>query len=633
MTRRSPTATLVLTVLAGLLLAAGGTLAYVRAEIVREDAFSERLVSALDDDAVRELVVERTVDALVNASSGDLLAIRPLATGAIDSLVVTGAFRNLAALGVREAHRALVDEDGSLVVELGRGGPALLDALRSVSPAAAAQIPGNVTPLFGELEPGEVELGAARVLLDLSRWWWLVVAAALAAGGAALALSGDWRRALGGLGVAVAGGSALVAAAVTLAGAGVVAHLGTVAGLEDDRAREALSGVWWALFGDLRTAALLVGAGGLVVAAVTSGLVRAPEPGGRLAGWIRRARRLPAWVGSVALVAAGLACLLAPGAVLTAFTLLVGAALLYLGAADIASRLAAGAPADRRRARRGLVAGIAALTALAAATAAALVALNPPALPQPASAAPRAGCNGSRPLCNRRLNEVVFAGTHNSYAAADEPGWLFANQRFGIARQLRDGIRALLIDVHWGVLDEDTGRVRTDIDADGQTRNKIAQELSPEALRTADRIAGEVGAGELGGTPRPFLCHGLCELGAEPLDQELTVIRRFLEREPIEVLLLIVEDYVPPEEIERSMRRTGLLRYAAELDRDEPLPTLGELVRSGKRLVILAEDDGGSPRGTCRPSRSSRTPRSGRGRPASLPAPASVATRTARSSS
>ena len=96
------------------------------------------------------------------------------------------------------------------------------------------------------------------------------------------------------------------------------------------------------------------------------------------------------------------------------------------------------------------------------------------------------------------------------------------------------------------LLEDDEPR-RTDIDADGQTRNKIAQELSPEALRTADRIAGEVGAGELGGTPRPFLCHGLCELGAEPLDQELTMIRRFLEREPTEVLLVIVEDYVPPE--------------------------------------------------------------------------------------
>ena len=60
-----------------------------------------------------------------------------------------------------------------------------------------------------------------------------------------------------------------------------------------------------------------------------------------------------------------------------------------------------------------------------------------------------------------------MAATHNSYAAADEPGWLFANQRFGIARQLRDGIRALLIDVHLGAPDPGSGRIRTDLEARG----------------------------------------------------------------------------------------------------------------------------------------------------------------------
>ncbi len=41
---------------------------------------------------------------------------------------------------------------------------------------------------------------------------------------------------------------------------------------------------------------------------------------------------------------------------------------------------------------------------------------------------PTAGarCEGATALCQRRLNEVVFAGTHNSYAASDEPGWYFA---------------------------------------------------------------------------------------------------------------------------------------------------------------------------------------------------------------
>ncbi len=73
-----------------------------------------------------------------------------------------------------------------------------------------------------------------------------------------------------------------------------------------------------------------------------------------------------------------------------------------------------------------------------------------------------ASCNGAAALCGRRLDEVVFPGTHNSFAASEEPGWRFASQRYGISRQLDDGIRALLLDVHYGVYDPATGHVRTD---------------------------------------------------------------------------------------------------------------------------------------------------------------------------
>jgi hypothetical protein len=209
------------------------------------------------------------------------------------------------------------------------------------------------------------------------------------------------------------------------------------------------------------------------------------------------------------------------------------------------------------------------------------------------SAPPR--CNGAAALCDRRLDQVVFAATHNSYAASDQPGWRFAPQGHGIARQLDDGIRALLLDVHYGVTDPTTGTVRTDLRAEGSDRNKVAQQLSPAALRVADRIAGRIGAGTLRGDPKPYLCHTLCELGAEPLGQELGVIRRFLRRHPGQVVLLIVEDYVPPATIARAFEDAGLGGSVATLDRRRPLPTLGALVKKGRRLVVFAEDKGGSP--------------------------------------
>jgi hypothetical protein len=206
-----------------------------------------------------------------------------------------------------------------------------------------------------------------------------------------------------------------------------------------------------------------------------------------------------------------------------------------------------------------------------------------------------ATCDGSSALCDRRLDEVVFPGTHNSFAASDEPGWYFANQRYGISRQLDDGIRALTLDVHYGVYDPTTGRVRTDLGAEGSDRNKVAEQVPRRALLLADRIAGEVGVGRLNGKPEPYLCHTLCELGAEPLDQELEVIRRFLEDHPDQVLIVIVEDYVPPSTVEQAFERTGLVRYVATLERHEPPPTLGTLIARGQRLVVFAEAKGGSP--------------------------------------
>jgi hypothetical protein len=209
-------------------------------------------------------------------------------------------------------------------------------------------------------------------------------------------------------------------------------------------------------------------------------------------------------------------------------------------------------------------------------------------------AAPSA-CNGAAALCERRLDEAIFPATHNSFAASEEPGWYFANQRYGISRQLDDGIRALLIDVHFGVYDPSSGRVRTDLAAEGSDRNKVAEQIPARALRVADRVAGRVGVGTLNGPPEPYLCHTLCELGAEPLNRELELIRRFLDRHPSQVLIVIVEDYVPPAVIERAFEQTGLLSYVATLDRVEPPPTLRALIASWRRLVVFAEEKGGSP--------------------------------------
>src|SRR5262249_24845364 len=60
-------------------------------------------------------------------------------------------------------------------------------------------------------------------------------------------------------------------------------------------------------------------------------------------------------------------------------------------------------------------------------------------------------CNGAAVLCDRRIDQVAFAGSHNSMSAALDPGWLFGENLTGIPDQLEYGIRAFLVKTHYGI--------------------------------------------------------------------------------------------------------------------------------------------------------------------------------------
>jgi hypothetical protein len=63
---------------------------------------------------------------------------------------------------------------------------------------------------------------------------------------------------------------------------------------------------------------------------------------------------------------------------------------------------------------------------------------------------PARACNGDAMLCERRFDEVAFPCTHNAFAARDD-GFekINANQRHGVAQQLADGVRCMMLDVSW----------------------------------------------------------------------------------------------------------------------------------------------------------------------------------------
>jgi hypothetical protein len=264
----------------------------------------------------------------------------------------------------------------------------------------------------------------------------------------------------------------------------------------------------------------------------------------------------------------------------------LGAGLIVAAAAAVwARRGASSSPGERpRRAPRVLLVLVA-----AGLVAVAVLATRSAATPDGVSLGGLA-CNGHRELCGRRLDMVALAATHNSMAAASDPGWFFAQQQKGIAAQLDDGIRGLLIDTHYGVR---TPRgIKTDLAAEGSTRAKLVAAVGEPFVAAAERLRGRIGY-KGSGPPSVFLCHGACEVGATPVVPALEAVRDFAVRHPREVIVLSIEDKVTPADTVDAFRRSGLLPLVYTGPSGPPWPTLGSLVDSGHRIVVFGEKETG----------------------------------------
>ena len=169
-------------------------------------------------------------------------------------------------------------------------------------------------------------------------------------------------------------------------------------------------------------------------------------------------------------------------------------------------------------------------------------ACQPPAAPPPAE--PVRACNGSAALCERPLDQVSFAITHNAMASA-EADWWFPNQTWAVPRQLEDGIRGISFDTHY----------------DGTTA---------------------------------MLCHSYCELGSQPLVDGLREISDFLAANPDEVLVMDLESYVSTEDTVAAFEESGLIERVHAHVEGSDWPTLAALIDADERLVVLS-DTGGEP--------------------------------------
>ena len=347
--------------------------------------------------------------------------------------------------------------------------------------------------------------------------------------------------------------------------------------------------------GGLRRGALALAGLGVVLAAAGTSLLEQIDTRRSIEAAWRWIESPPGGTGTRVLrallaFAVGLAGLWWPGPFVTMMALAFAALLAFEGLREL-FRLALGAlpvPAagvEAERRSRPVLRGI-----LVGALAAALLLGGGLILTRSAPAKGLAGapeaCNGEEALCGRTLDTVVFPTAHNAMAGADITNWMFPNQERGIPGLLEDGIRGFLVDVHYGIPVGD--RVKTDIDSEIGSKDRFEKAVGKEGIDAAMRIRDRM-EGQSGGPRGTYLCHGFCELGSRPLVDVLREVRDFLVRHPQEVLVMVIEDYVPPSDLEAAFTESGLADFVYRSPLGPPWPTLGEMIERGERVLALTE--------------------------------------------
>jgi hypothetical protein len=173
-------------------------------------------------------------------------------------------------------------------------------------------------------------------------------------------------------------------------------------------------------------------------------------------------------------------------------------------------------------------------------------------------------------------------------SGGDISDWMFPNQNKGIHAQLEDGVRGFLVDIHYGVPVGD--RIKTLLDDEAAARAKYEELMGKEAVDAAMRVRDRL-VGKETGERDIYLGHGFCELGATRFVEVLEDMHEFLVMNPGEVVIMVIQDEgVKPADVASCFERSGLLSlvYTGPAG---PWPTLAEMVESGQRVVVLAEND------------------------------------------
>jgi hypothetical protein len=592
-------------VISGVLLPIGLLAGWANTTFYDSATFSQRAVDLLDSQAVRRELADRLTQQLALNGNQQAVNFRPAFELAIQSAVDTDTFRSIFRDAIRRAHETVLG---------GRQSGTALDLSDSLAIISGTlQLPDTAQP--GQRD--EQALGTSLTdvtdrLAGLGLWRLEGITADLFAGGvggaivaaaAAIALATDRRRMVARLGFAVLAGGLLISGLVLAA----EWYVGRV--ISDQALAAAVRGAVSHGMADLSSVGLWTAAYGVIIAAAARAEGdRRLTPAGvasSVSAWAERRRTTTG--GTVALgaaaIVAGLVLIASPSFWLTAALVGAGLWLAYFGVAEliglVRARVPAAAPASGEvagpgRRRTALVAGL---------TAGILVVVGAGGFAFARGAADRANaagvqkCNGDESLCDLPLNLAAFPGTHNSMSAALYPGWLFAEQVRTIGGQLNEGVRALLIDTHYGVQSaarmpgSETPVILTDRAAELQSPVGGEEDIDPAVAQRAADLASRT-------SPRAdakrelYLCHNYCEMGAVRFADALGEIKTFLDSHPDDVVMTIIQDATTPADTAAAIEQAGLGERVYTLDPNKPLPTLGEMIRSRRTLLVFAENGG-----------------------------------------
>ncbi|KIY64916.1 PLC-like phosphodiesterase, partial [Cylindrobasidium torrendii FP15055 ss-10] len=161
-------------------------------------------------------------------------------------------------------------------------------------------------------------------------------------------------------------------------------------------------------------------------------------------------------------------------------------------------------------------------------------------------------CNGHAELCERGYGDVTYLGSHDSFAISDSSASVARTQEVGLKEQLDLGVRMLQAQAH-----------------------KDGDDLK--------------------------FCHTSCILfdGGKVVDY-LKTVKEWLDENPNEVLTFI---FTNPEGLPAQSMWAPAFRDAGLIDLayvppSQPVargdwPTLGELIDTGKRVLVFLDDTGG----------------------------------------